>query len=96
MHLSNCIRHGHRWLSIAFTLTVIANFVAMAHLATATAAMSGKHAAERAALFLAVVAGVQMMRQMLQLRPLVEATPDLLVSLLTPVIAELFEPQAPV
>ncbi len=27
--MSNLIRQSHRWLSIAFTLTVIANFVAM-------------------------------------------------------------------
>ena len=27
--MSNLIRQTHRWLSIAFTLTVIANFVAM-------------------------------------------------------------------
>jgi hypothetical protein len=30
MSWSKWIRQGHRWLSIAFTLTVIANFVAMA------------------------------------------------------------------
>ena len=29
MNLSKWIRQSHRWLSIAFTLTVIANFVAM-------------------------------------------------------------------
>jgi hypothetical protein len=27
---NHCIRQTHRWLSMAFTLTVIANFVAMA------------------------------------------------------------------
>ena len=30
MSASNGIRRFHRWVSIAFTLTVIANFVAMA------------------------------------------------------------------
>ena len=30
MNWNNCVRQIHRWLSIAFTLTVIANFVAMA------------------------------------------------------------------
>lgn len=30
MNWSNFIRQSHRWLSIIFTLTVIANFVAMA------------------------------------------------------------------
>jgi hypothetical protein len=29
MNLSMWIRQGHRWLSMAFTLTVIANFIAM-------------------------------------------------------------------
>lgn len=29
MNWSTCIRQGHRWTSIAFTVTVIANFVAM-------------------------------------------------------------------
>lgn len=29
MALNNAIRQGHRWLSIAFTLTVVANFAAM-------------------------------------------------------------------
>lgn len=30
MHVNRWIRQIHRWLSIAFTLTVIANFAAMA------------------------------------------------------------------
>jgi cellulose synthase/poly-beta-1,6-N-acetylglucosamine synthase-like glycosyltransferase len=29
MNWNNWIRQGHRWLSMAFTVTVIANFVAM-------------------------------------------------------------------
>jgi hypothetical protein len=29
MNWNNWIRQGHRWLSIAFTVTVIANFVAL-------------------------------------------------------------------
>ncbi|MBB4038686.1 cellulose synthase/poly-beta-1,6-N-acetylglucosamine synthase-like glycosyltransferase [Microvirga flocculans] len=28
MNCNNWIRQGHRWLSIAFTVTVVANFVA--------------------------------------------------------------------
>jgi AcrR family transcriptional regulator len=66
--------------------------IAQIHHATATAAISGDHASERAALFLAFVAGVQMMRQMLELEPLTKAEPALLVDLLTPVIASLIEP----
>lgn len=67
--------------------------IARVHHATATAAISGDHASERAALFLAVVAGVQMMRQMLELEPLTKAEPALLVELLTPVISSLIETQ---
>lgn len=66
--------------------------IAQVHQATATAAIAGDHPAERAALFLALVAGVQMMRQMLELEPLAKAEPGLLVDLLTPVIASLIEP----
>lgn len=65
--------------------------IAEVHHSTATAATSGERAAERAALFLALVAGVQMMRQMLELEPLASANPNVLVELLTPVIASLIE-----
>ena len=67
--------------------------IAQVHHATAIAAIAGGHASERAALFLAVVAGVQMMRQMLELEPLAKAEPGLLVELLTPVIASLIQPR---
>lgn len=30
MNFNNCVRQTHRWISIAFTATVIANFVAIA------------------------------------------------------------------
>jgi len=66
--------------------------IAKVHQATATAAIAGDHASERAALFLAVVAGVQMMRQMLELEPLTKADPALLVELLVPVISSLIAP----
>jgi AcrR family transcriptional regulator len=66
--------------------------IAQVHHATATAAIAGDHASERAALFLALVAGVQMMRQMLELEPLTQAAPPLLVDLLTPVISSLIKP----
>ncbi|MFZ0610256.1 MAG: hypothetical protein WBD53_00230 [Xanthobacteraceae bacterium] len=29
MNWNNCVRHTHRWLSILFTATVVANFIAM-------------------------------------------------------------------
>lgn len=66
--------------------------IARVHHATATAATSGDHAAERAALLLALVAGVQMMRQMLELEPLTQADPAVLADILTPVIASLIAP----
>lgn len=59
--------------------------------ATATAAISGDHAPERAALFLALVAGVQMMRQMLELEVLATADPKVLADLLTPLISSLID-----
>jgi hypothetical protein len=31
MNWNSLIRRSHRWLSIAFTLTVLANFIAMTH-----------------------------------------------------------------
>jgi AcrR family transcriptional regulator len=66
--------------------------IAEIHHATAISTISGDHAPERAALFLALVAGVQMMRQMLELEPLTKVDPELLVDLLTPVVSSLIEP----
>jgi AcrR family transcriptional regulator len=67
--------------------------IAVAHQATSVAA--GSHAQERAALFLALVAGVQMMRQMLQLQPLAAADPDVLADLLTGAIGEILQLSTP-
>lgn len=61
--------------------------IAEAHHATAAAAIGGAHASERAGLLLALVAGVQMMRQMIRLDALADAEPALLAELLTPLIA---------
>lgn len=71
---------------------IIRERVAQVHQTTATAAITGDHPAERAALFLALIGGVQMMRQMLELEPLTSAEPALLVDLLTPVISSLIAP----
>ncbi|RVT96849.1 TetR/AcrR family transcriptional regulator [Rhodovarius crocodyli] len=60
--------------------------IAEAHQRTAEGSVAGEHAAERAALLLSLVAGVQMMRQMMQLAPLAGADPAVLAGLLTPVI----------
>jgi AcrR family transcriptional regulator len=59
--------------------------IAAAHHATAQGVVKGPHAAERAAIFLSIVAGFQMNRQMLQLDPLATAQPAVLVELMTQV-----------
>jgi AcrR family transcriptional regulator len=57
------------------------------HQRTASSAVrSDDHVAERAAIFLALVAGLQMMRQMIGLPALAKADPEVLVELLTPLI----------
>lgn len=55
-----------------------------AHHATACQTVRGDHASERAAIFLAFVAGFQMMRQMMRLDALAGANPKILIELLTP------------
>lgn len=57
--------------------------------ATLSAALRGPHAPQRAALVLALVAGVQAMRQMLGLPALADAEPQVLVDLLAPLLAQL-------
>jgi AcrR family transcriptional regulator len=61
--------------------------IAAAHHATAEGVVKGPHAAERAAIFLSIVAGFQMNRQMLQLDPLTDADPAVLTDLMTRVFA---------
>lgn len=65
--------------------------IAAAHHATAQRLIAGPHAAERAAIFLSIVAGFQMNRQMLQLHPLAEADPAVLIALMTQVFKAIFE-----
>lgn len=55
-----------------------------------TAALPGPHAAERAALLLAIVAGVQIMRQMIGLEALSKCPPAVLVQLLRPVFRQIW------
>ena len=54
-----------------------------------TEALKGPHAAERAALIFSLVAGLQFMRQSLQLPALKRASPATLTTLLTPVFEQL-------
>ncbi|HOY77673.1 MAG TPA: TetR family transcriptional regulator [Hyphomonadaceae bacterium] len=58
-----------------------------------TAALKGDHAEERAALVLALIAGVQFMRQMMKLSSLAGADTATLRKLLTPVMQQLIEPK---
>jgi len=62
------------------------------HLKTLAAALKGEHAAERAALILSLIAGVQVMRQMIGLSALAKTPPATLHKLLAPVIQKLANP----
>ena len=55
------------------------------------ATLGGDHAAERAALALAVVAGVQALRQTMGLSALAKAEPETLVDLLAPIFQQLID-----
>jgi AcrR family transcriptional regulator len=55
-----------------------------------TLALSGAHAAERAGLLLAIVAGVQIMRQMIGLSALATCPPAVLTKILEPVFQQLW------
>lgn len=68
--------------------------IALAHQAAASGAVGADHPSERAAIFLALVAGFQSMRQMMGLDALAKADPAVLVDLLTPVLAEILKPAA--
>jgi AcrR family transcriptional regulator len=61
------------------------------HQKTMTAALDGPQAAERAALVLSIVAGVQMMRQMIGLRALTAAKPTVLANLIAPLLQRLID-----
>src|SRR4051812_7099392 len=56
-----------------------------------TAALSGRLAPQRAALMLAIVAGFQVMRQIIGLSALAEARPAALVKLLAPLFQQLVD-----
>ncbi len=64
------------------------------HQNTMTRALSGTLAPERAALILSIVAGFQVMRQMIGLSALTQADPEALVELITPLFAMLIEGKA--
>ena len=66
-------------------------WIARGHQSTLEQALVGPRAAERAGLFLALVAGLQAMRQMVQVPALAEADPAVLERLLVPMIRVLLE-----
>jgi hypothetical protein len=59
------------------------------HFKTLVSAVRGPLAAERAALFLSMVAGVQVMRQAIALPALADAEPEALAGLLKPLVKQL-------
>jgi len=61
---------------------------------TLTSALTGRHPAERAALLLAFVAGVQIMRQMIGLSALATCPPAVLAKILKPVFQQLWTGEA--
>lgn len=65
------------------------------HLRALTDAIAAPDAAERAAIALGLVAGFQVMRQMLGLTVLADAEPARLVALLTPLVASLVDRGVP-
>lgn len=65
------------------------------HQKTMTAALGGELAPQRAALILSLVAGVQVMRQMIGLSALVEADPKALVKILGPLFQSLIDGEQP-
>jgi AcrR family transcriptional regulator len=61
------------------------------HQKTMTNALRGPHAAQRAAIVLSLVAGVQMMRQMIGLTALADTKPKTLVKILGPLFQQLID-----
>lgn len=65
--------------------------IAEAHQRTVRGVVGGGEADVRAAVFLSFVAGIQMMRQMIGLAALVDADPQRLAAIITPVIATILD-----
>jgi hypothetical protein len=60
-----------------------------------TAALNGDLAPQRAALVLSIVAGFQIMRQMIGLSALADADPKALVKILGPIIQQIVDGEPP-
>ncbi|MGO9451818.1 MAG: TetR/AcrR family transcriptional regulator [Candidatus Binataceae bacterium] len=65
------------------------------HQKVMAAALRGALAPQRAALVLSLIAGFQVMRQMIGLSALAEARPETLVKILSPIFQQLVEPTPP-
>ncbi len=65
------------------------------HQKVMAAALRGDLAPQRAALVLSLIAGFQVMRQMIGLSTLAEARPETLVKILSPIFQQLVEPTPP-
>jgi AcrR family transcriptional regulator len=61
------------------------------HQKVLTAAIGGNLAAQRAAIMLSIVAGLQVMRQMIGLSSLTDAKPEVLAQLLAPIFQQLID-----
>ena len=66
-------------------------WIGRGHQATLEQLIGGEHAVERAGIFLALVAGLQVIRQMIAVEALAGAKPETLEALLTPLIRQLVE-----
>jgi AcrR family transcriptional regulator len=69
-------------------------WIGRGHQSTLERLLEGPNAADRAGVFLALVAGLQAMRQMMEIPSLADARPDELEQILTPVIRALLAPPA--
>lgn len=69
-------------------------WVARGHQSTLEARIEGEHASERAAIFLALVAGLQVMRQMMEIPALAGADAAVLERLITPAVRALVDAAA--
>jgi hypothetical protein len=67
-------------------------WIGRGHQSTLERLLEGPNAADRAGVFLALVAGLQAMRQMMEIPSLADARPDELEQILTPVIRALLAP----
>jgi len=66
-------------------------WISLGHQATLEALVEGPFPAERAGVFLALVAGLQVIRQMVEIPSLAEAEPAILEELLSPIVRLLVE-----